>query len=190
MPGQVQDSLQDHSNLRHRLSHPVRLKSQPITCRFRWMMLQPEGLTRAEAAIEKHDYVLRRRLLQKVVASDAGSYVAWFDLGFVENELGHLDDSIAAYRKSVAAKPDVFESNLNLGVQLAKSGSPESEEFLHAATRVEADQQRGGRPIPGVDRAGPDDHQNEARGGACRIPEGGEAAAERNRASSRWRTHS
>lgn len=97
---------------------------------------QPEGLTRAEAAIEKHDYRAAQALLQKVVASDACSYVAWFDLGFVENELGHLDDSIAAYRKSVATKPDVFESNLNLGVQLAKNGSPESEGFLLAATRL------------------------------------------------------
>ncbi len=51
------------------------------------------------------------------------SYVGWFDLGFVENALGNVDASIAAYRKSVAAKPDVFESNLNLGLQLAKTHS-------------------------------------------------------------------
>ena len=47
-----------------------------------------------------------------------------------------LDDSIAAYRKSVAAKPDVFESNLNLGLQLAKTGQPEAEQFLRAATQL------------------------------------------------------
>jgi tetratricopeptide (TPR) repeat protein len=97
---------------------------------------QPEELTQAESAIEKHDYATAEPLLRKLVARDAGSYVAWFDLGFVENELGHVDDSIAAYRKSVAAKPDVFESNLNLGVQLAKSGSPDAEQFLRAATRL------------------------------------------------------
>ena len=62
--------------------------------------------------------------------------MAWFDLGFVENALGKLDESIAAYRKSVAAKPDVFESNLNLGLQLAKTGQPDAEEFLRAATRL------------------------------------------------------
>ena len=64
------------------------------------------------------------------------NYVAWFDLGFVENGLGKVDDSIAAYRKSVAAKPDVFESNLNLGLQLAKTGQPDAEQFLRAATQL------------------------------------------------------
>jgi tetratricopeptide (TPR) repeat protein len=97
---------------------------------------QPEELTQAESAIEKHDYATAEPLLRKLVARDAGTYVAWFDLGFVENELGHVEDSIAAYRKSVAAKPEVFESNLNLGVQLAKSGSPDAEQFLRAATRL------------------------------------------------------
>jgi tetratricopeptide (TPR) repeat protein len=62
--------------------------------------------------------------------------VAWFDLGFVENELGKLPDSIAAYRKSVAANPDVFESNLNLGLQLAKTNQPDAEHFLRAATQL------------------------------------------------------
>jgi tetratricopeptide (TPR) repeat protein len=62
--------------------------------------------------------------------------VAWFELGFVENALGKVDDSIAAYRKSVAAKPDVFESNLNLGLQLAKTGQPDASQFLLAATQL------------------------------------------------------
>jgi tetratricopeptide (TPR) repeat protein len=97
---------------------------------------QPEELTEAESAIEKHDFTAAESLLRKLVVREPGSYVAWFDLGFVENELGHLDESIAAYRKSVAAKPDVFESNLNLGVQLAKTGHSDAEDFLRAATRL------------------------------------------------------
>jgi tetratricopeptide (TPR) repeat protein len=97
---------------------------------------QPEELTQAESAIEKHDYATAEPLLRKLVARDAGNYVAWFDLGFVENELGQMDGSIAAYRKSVAGKADVFESNLNLGVQLAKSGNPDAEQFLRAATQL------------------------------------------------------
>jgi len=36
----------------------------------------------------------------------------------------------------VTAKPDVFESNLNLGLQLAKSGHSEAENFLRAATQL------------------------------------------------------
>ena len=96
----------------------------------------PPELTQAEAAIEQHDYAAAESLLHKLVERDSASYVGWFDLGFVENALGNVDASIAAYRKSVAAKPDVFESNLNLGLQLAKSSQPGAEEFLRAATRL------------------------------------------------------
>ncbi len=91
-------------------------------------------LARAEDLIQKQNYSGAEPLLRKSIEGDPGNYVAWFDLGFVENGLGKADDSIAAYRKSVAAKPDVFESNLNLGIQLAKSGQPEAEQFLRAAT--------------------------------------------------------
>ncbi len=76
---------------------------------------RPE-LTRAENLIDKHDYAGAEPLLRKVTGDDPANYVAWFELGFVENGLGKVGDSIAAYRKSVAAKPDVFESNLNLRI--------------------------------------------------------------------------
>ena len=97
---------------------------------------QPTELTQAETAIEKRDYAGAEPLLRKTVERDSANYVAWFDLGFVENALGKVDESIAAYRKSVAAKPDVFESNLNLGLQLAKTGQPDAATFLRAATRL------------------------------------------------------
>ena len=93
-------------------------------------------LAQAETAIEKQDFAAAKPLLVKATSKDSGSYVAWFDLGFTENELGNLDASIAAYRKSVAAKPDVFESNLNLGLQLAKRGEADAPEFLRAATKL------------------------------------------------------
>ncbi len=93
-------------------------------------------LTQAEAFIQKQNLVDAEPLLRKVVEKDPSNYVAWFDLGFVENALGKLGESIAAYRKSVAAKPDVFESNLNLGLQLAKSGQPDAEQYLRAATKL------------------------------------------------------
>ena len=93
-------------------------------------------LTRAESEIEKRNYAAAEPILRKLVEKDATNYVAWFDLGFVENALDKVDESIAAYRKSVAAKPDVFESNLNLGLQLAKTGQPDAEMFLRAATKL------------------------------------------------------
>jgi len=97
---------------------------------------QPAELTQAEDAIQKKDYATAEPLLHKVVDRDPQNYVAWFDLGFVCNALGRPDDSIAAYRKSVAAKPDIFESNLNLGLMLAKNGQPDAEPFLRAATKL------------------------------------------------------
>lgn len=96
----------------------------------------PPELGKAEEFIQKQQYADAEPLLHKVVESDPGNYVAWFDLGFTENALGKLDDSIAAYRKSVAAKPDVFEANLNLGLQLAKAKQPDAEQFLRAATQL------------------------------------------------------
>jgi tetratricopeptide (TPR) repeat protein len=93
-------------------------------------------LNQAETSIQKHDYASAEPLLRKVVAEDAANYEAWFDLGFVENGLGKVDESITAYRKSVEAKPDVFEPNLNLGLQLAKTSQPDAERYLRAATQL------------------------------------------------------
>jgi tetratricopeptide (TPR) repeat protein len=97
---------------------------------------QPTELTAAETAIEAKNYSAAESLLRRLVEHDPASYVAWFDLGFVENAVGKVADSIAAYRKSVAAKPDVFESNLNLGLQLAQTGQPDAAEYLRAATHL------------------------------------------------------
>jgi tetratricopeptide (TPR) repeat protein len=96
----------------------------------------PPELIQAETAIEKQDYSTAEPLLKKVVEQDPDSYAAWFDLGFLYNAMGKTDDSIAAYRKSVAAKPSVFESNLNLGLMLVKAHQPDAEQFLRAATRL------------------------------------------------------
>lgn len=96
----------------------------------------PPELSQAELDIEKKDYASAEPLLKKVVAGNPGNYQAWFDLGFVSNALGKTQDAITAYRKSVAAKPDVFESNLNLGLMLAKSGEPDATQFLRDATKL------------------------------------------------------
>jgi tetratricopeptide (TPR) repeat protein len=93
-------------------------------------------LAQAESAIEKRDYTSAEPLLTKVVAADPSNFQAWFDLGFVYNALGNSEQSIAAYRKSVSAKPDVFESNLNLGLMLARTGQADAEQFLRAATTL------------------------------------------------------
>lgn len=98
--------------------------------------LFPPELQQAEAAIEKKNYSTAESLLKQVVDKNAANYRAWFDLGFVYNALGRTEDSIAAYEKSVKAKPDVFESNLNLGLMLAKADQPDAEHYLRAATKL------------------------------------------------------
>ena len=97
---------------------------------------QPVEIAQAEDAIQKNDFAAAETLLNKALDRDPKNYQAWFDLGFVLNRLGHTEDSIHAYRQSVAAKPDVFESNLNLGLMLARSNNPEAERFLRAATTL------------------------------------------------------
>src|SRR5208337_4923883 len=96
----------------------------------------PPEIAQAEDAIQKNDFTAAEMLLRKAIEKDSNNYQAWFDLGFVLNRLGRSDESIAAYRKSVAAKPDVFESNLNLGLMLARANNPEAEQFLRAATTL------------------------------------------------------
>ncbi len=102
---------------------------------------QPPEIAQAETAIEKNDFTAAETLLKKALDTAPKSdqpwcYQAWFDLGFVLNRLNRPDDSIAAYRKSVAAKPEVFESNLNLGLMLARTRNPEAEQYLRAATTL------------------------------------------------------
>ena len=115
------------SSSSHRSVHHVRVEEQEAP--------DPD-LTQAERLIEKKDYAGAEPLLQRVVGRTPANYVAWFDLGFVLNGLGKTDDSIAAYRKSVRAKPDAFEPNLNLGLQLAKTGQPDAAQYLRAATKL------------------------------------------------------
>ena len=97
---------------------------------------QPPEIAQAEDAIQKNDFTAAETLLKKALDKDPNNYQAWFDLGFVLNRLGRVEDSIHAYRQSVAAKPDVFESNLNLGLMLVRFNSPEAERFLRAATTL------------------------------------------------------
>jgi len=93
-------------------------------------------LNRAEEAIGKQDYASAEPILKEVVAERPDDYAAWYDLGFLYHAQGRVDESIEAYRKSVQAKPTVFESNMNLGLALAATGKPGAEQYLRAATKL------------------------------------------------------
>jgi tetratricopeptide (TPR) repeat protein len=94
-------------------------------------------LTEAENDLAKRDYAAAEPILRQIVAQHPHNYVAWYDLGYLCHALGRREESIAAYRKSLDAKPDVFESNLNLGLAFAEAGQPEAEQYLRAATKLE-----------------------------------------------------
>ena len=112
---------QDHTTVRH---YKERVDDQP-----------PE-IAQAEDGIQKGDFAGAETLLKKALDKYPNNFQAWFDLGFALNRLGRADESIAAYRRSVDAKPDVFESNLNLGLMLVRTNNPEAEQFLRAATTL------------------------------------------------------
>lgn len=84
----------------------------------------------------KKDYSSAEKTLLEITSKDAQSYRAWFDLAFVYNATDRRTDAMESYRKSVAANPEIFESNLNLGIMLARAHDPEAEKFLRAATAL------------------------------------------------------
>jgi len=94
------------------------------------------AVTQAEAAIEKKDYATAEQRLNEAVAKNPTDYQAWYDLGYVFSATGRKAEAIEAYRKSVTAKPDVFESNLNLGTLLAATHQPDAADFLRKATQL------------------------------------------------------
>jgi tetratricopeptide (TPR) repeat protein len=98
-------------------------------------------LDKAESLIAKADYASAEDLLKQATAKDASSYQAWYDLGYAEHALNHSAEAIAAYRKSVEVNPKVFESNLNLGLELASTGAREEAiRYLKNATGLEPSQ--------------------------------------------------
>ncbi len=96
----------------------------------------PSPIDQAEDAIARNDFAAAEPLLKSAAAADPKDHRAWYDLGYVYSATGRKPEAIEAYRKSVAAKPDVFESNLNLGILLAERNNPDAVTFLRAATRL------------------------------------------------------
>jgi len=94
------------------------------------------AIARGEAAIDSKDYAAAEQALNQAVKLEPNNYRAWFDLGFVYIALNRDTDAIAAYRNSVAADSTVFESNLNLGLMLARTNDPDAAKYLRAATQL------------------------------------------------------
>jgi tetratricopeptide (TPR) repeat protein len=93
-------------------------------------------LAAAEQKITTNDLPGAETALLDIAKAHPDSYQAWYDLGYVYAATGRGPQAIAAYQKSVALKGDVFESNLNLGVELAQANDPSAEKYLRAATTL------------------------------------------------------
>jgi Tfp pilus assembly protein PilF len=117
------------------VSSGIAQESKP-TVRHHREAEDPAGsaVARGEAAIDKHDYVGAETELKKAVQLDPENYRGWYDLGLVYNATDRSAEAIAAYKKSVAANPKLFESNFNLGVLLGRAGDPEAAKYLRAAS--------------------------------------------------------
>ena len=75
-------------------------------------------------------------ILRKLVTANAKDARAWFDLGYVMHAQHNYPEAILAYRGAVAAQPDSFECNLNLGTMLAHENLAEASKYLELATRL------------------------------------------------------
>jgi Flp pilus assembly protein TadD len=95
------------------------------------------ALQKAEAAIDAKDYAAAESELQKLTESQPENYRIWFDLGLIYSQTNRDQQAIEAYKKAVAADPQVFESQLNLGLLMARAGLPEAAEHLRAATTLD-----------------------------------------------------
>ena len=93
-------------------------------------------VTNAEDALARNDFAAAEQLLKKATAANSKDYRAWYDLGFVYNATDRRSEAIEAYRQSVAADPNIFESNLNLGLALAANDDADAEKYLRAATHL------------------------------------------------------
>jgi Flp pilus assembly protein TadD len=95
-------------------------------------------IIQAEAAMAKQDFSAAETLLKKAVEASPESDRGWFDLGYVYSSTKRIPESVDAYRKSVEANAEVFESNLNLGILLARQGnSTEAAKYLKRATQLQ-----------------------------------------------------
>lgn len=96
----------------------------------------PPGIMRAESAMDQQQWPEAEAILRKLVAANAKDTRAWFDLGYVMHAQKNYPEAISAYRGAVAAQPESFECNLNLGVMLAHENHPDASKYLEMATHL------------------------------------------------------
>jgi tetratricopeptide (TPR) repeat protein len=97
---------------------------------------EASAIVRAESAMDRQQWSEADAILRRLVAADARNAKAWFDLGYVMHAEQNYAEAILAYRGAVAAQPDSFECNLNLGLVLAHENQAEASKYLEMATHL------------------------------------------------------
>ncbi len=89
----------------------------------------------AEAAIVKSDWKSAASQLDAWLATHPADPRALFDAGYVADNLDHLEDATAFYRRAINANPNSFEAHLSLGLMLARHNNLEDArpEFVAAS---------------------------------------------------------
>jgi Flp pilus assembly protein TadD len=82
-----------------------------------------DPLQEAESLLKKQQYAQAAEKIQALMPEQAKNPQAWFDLGFAQSHLGDAKAATASYQKAVELAPGWFEANLNLGLDLMKSGN-------------------------------------------------------------------
>lgn len=97
---------------------------------------EPAAISRAESAMDQQQWSQAEAILRKLVAANAKDARAWFDLGYVMHAQQNYSEAIVAYRNAVAASPENFECNLNLGMMLAHENHSDASKYLEKATHL------------------------------------------------------
>ncbi len=100
--------------------------------------------------MDQQQWPVAETILRKLVAANAKDARAWFDLGYVMHAQKNYSEAILAYRGAVAAEPESFACNLNLGMLLAHENDPQASAYLETATRL---QPAGDHPQESLARA-------------------------------------
>jgi tetratricopeptide (TPR) repeat protein len=82
-----------------------------------------DPLQGAEALLQAGQFAQAEEKLKGLTESQTKNPQFWFDLGFAQSHQSKTQDAVVAYQKAVELAPEWFEANLNLGLDLLKSGN-------------------------------------------------------------------
>ncbi|HEY2860092.1 MAG TPA: tetratricopeptide repeat protein [Terracidiphilus sp.] len=100
--------------------------------------VSPE-VAEAEAAIVKSDWKAAETKLAAYLVAHPGDARALFDAGYAADEQNEAEQAADYYERAVKADPQSFESQLALGLMLARQGKmDEAKPALEAATQLDA----------------------------------------------------